>query len=397
MLKNLILDNYQSKVFNYYMDISEYDITYCLQHKSNKVRNPKRLDKNPSVGFLLYKNDEGIKVLYCKDFADDRFCGDCFKIAGRMLKLNSNKSADFIKILKHIAVNVIFKGDIPTDYNIDLTNIPTISNSKEFSVNSYFSFSYLGFSRNFINYWKRLLFTHVETTLKDNYVYDPTNVYIDGMLIHIQSNNLENLAIMYYLGTYKSQPVCKLYKPNSKNNKEKFRTNNKFPVEALYELKGNDNLILTKSRKDCIVLRSLIKYLNIKTIDVISVNTESIVFDDDFFLPYILEKYSNIYSIFDYDNVGLPYMFYNYIVNNITPVIIQSNREIDVERCKFILEKIYHEIGIQYDIEELFEILNSYSYNVTISNYFGKDISDMVSTNKNYSLGFITNILNNIL
>lgn len=397
MLKNLILDSYQAKVFNHYMNISEYDIKYCLQTKSNKVRNPMRLDKHPSVGFLIYKNNEGIKVLYCKDFADDRYVGDCFKIAGRMLRLNSDRGEDFIKILKHIVVNVIFKGDVPDSYKVGLPEIQSIYSGKDFKVTSHLSFSYMGSSRNFTNYWKRLLYYDVETILKENFVYDPLNVYVDDKLVHIQSRNIENLAILYYLGNYQSSDIFKLYKPYTKYKGDKFKTNNKFVIEALHELKGNDFLILTKSRKDCIVLRSIIKRLNITKIDVISVNTESVVFKDSFTLPYILEKYLKIYSIFDYDNVGVPYMFYNYIVNDIIPIVIQSDKDIDEDRCRFILDKIYYESGLQYDLEEMFEILNRYIYSVTIPDYTGKDISDMVSTNKNYSLGFITNILNNII
>lgn len=377
------------------MGISEYDIKYCLQHKSFKVNNPLRMDKHPSLGFMLYKNNEGFNVIHCRDFGEPYYSGDCFKIAGKRLKLNSDKGSHFNKILNHILVYVILKNEDKSLLKLDLSELPPSIIQHDYRVKSLFSFSYLVPTRNFLSYWRSLLFYDVKTMLNENYIYEPANVIIDDTLVHTYSSNNRNLAILYYLGNYEGNGLYKLYKPYG-GKYDKFRTNNRFLIEALHELKGNTNLILSKSRKDCVILRSLIKHLGIKNIDVISVTSESLVFRDDFSFNYINSKYENIFTLFDYDNIGTSYMFYNYIVYNIIPIWLTSNKELDSERCKFILEFIYNEVGLEYSIDEMFTILSKYQNHIDIVDYKGKDVAELVYYNRDYSLHFLTNILNNI-
>jgi hypothetical protein len=385
-LKYLIIQNYQFRVFEYYMEVSTYDIQYCLESKSNKIRNPLRLDKHPSLGFIKYRNKEGYNILYAKDFGDNYYEGDCFKIAGKRLNLDCSKSGHFSIILSDIVNNIILNKNSPLNISYDTSK--TIQ--KTSIISTYLSFFYMDFDRQFKQYWERLLYTDYKITLEKNNVYQPLTVSLNGILVYTKS---KELAILYILGNIRGNYIFKLYLPFS-NKTKKFKTNNCFIIEAIHELKGNDILILSKSRKDCLVLRSALSYLSIKNIDVISVNCESVKFNDGEILEYIKSKYNTIFSLFDYDIVGLSYSFYNYIINDIIPIVIKSENNLDYDRFKYILTDIYYTCGIEYKLEEFINIIKDYTINVNILNYKGKDISDLVYYSKSLGLNLIEEIIN---
>lgn len=103
-LKKTILNDYdQITIFATYLEIPESDINYCLENKSNKISNPLRIDRDPSLGFMTTIDKQtNIYKLKMYDFADPYYRGDCFDLVGIVRSLNSNKGAEFITICNDI-------------------------------------------------------------------------------------------------------------------------------------------------------------------------------------------------------------------------------------------------------------------------------------------------------
>ena len=96
----------------------------------------------------------------------------------------------------------------------------------------------------------------------------------------------------------------------NKNSKyPRFRTNNPYPFECLHELKSADRLIITKSRKDTILLRKLLKQLPFepeldKQYIVTNFTSEGIRLNDKWG-DTISKMYDKIYTLTDFDLQGV--------------------------------------------------------------------------------------------
>ena len=310
-LSNYINTNIsEADVFSKYLNISLVDIYKCINDKSHRVNNTLRDDKNPSLGFM-YVNVKGHTKLYAKDFANPFYVGDCYYFVGITLGLHSNIPEDFVKICKHIISNF----DIKEVTSVSRSEIP--SEKKEILVN--IDIEKRKRDKYDIAYWKSYGIT--SNILDEQRVFPVNKFWINNQL-QDYFYEITNPCYAYYLGHNKVD-LWEVYRPfEYKYNK--FRTNDKSDIKELHLINKKNNLILTKSKKDKMLILRLLNELSLKTIDVLYIsegnrlktNTKTI----------INENYRNVFVNFDIDNTGILSMryFHKQYGYNMFPFIINN-------------------------------------------------------------------------
>ncbi len=335
-IKSYILSNYnQILLFAKYLDIASIEIEYCLKYNSNVINNPLRNDIHPSLGFMFY--DTGKLIM--KDWANNSFTGDIFSLVGIIIGEDSNTSTGFINICTDIinnnSINKIVKFN-----NVERANKNT----------SIIKFKERPFTQFDLQYWNNGGITI--DYLKVRFVYAVQYLWINNMINPVYiSTSYKNPKYVYYLGINNNKEIIKAYSPfEEKNNK--FITNSKDFFEAPNELYTANTLIITKSRKDKLVIEcnlfddknTISKIINKRQLThsfyptglqqklnklitkycVTNFSSESLRIKAD--LYYNLHKvYNNIIINTDFDKEGIINGFYHNILFNIKTVFLGNN------------------------------------------------------------------------
>lgn len=307
LIKDYILDNIdQILIYSYYLHIPKEDIQYNILNANEKLCNPLRNDKHPSLSFKYYGNK-----LICKDFGDSRFRGDIFEIVGYVLNKNCRNSEDFVYICNDIILNCQ-------------------SNFKQ--------------NLEINNYEQELI--SKETLEIDIDIRHPNRLdYIYWELYGIKKENINTKVFVcdrYRLNgwqtpyRYSGSDPCyaylvnpnryKLYFPYRNKQNRKFITNNRSPIECLHEIRYIDYICLIKGYKDKILLEQMCKEKGINNILFLPAASETVRLTDDIYS--ILKRYclsGKIYTIFDTDSVGIESAKHLQDQYNTIPIYFTSN------------------------------------------------------------------------
>jgi hypothetical protein len=320
-IKDFILSNFnQELLFAKYFKINIFQVQQCIT-TNHKVKNNLRDDQVASLSFF-YHNDK----LKMWDYGNFMFRGDIFDLVGILIGKNPNDTNGFIYICKFIIL----------DNKVSEVAPITNTNVERMSILSYVK---RGFTKFDLEYWKygNVSKAHlinrgvsVAKTARYNGKIFYEEVYHDPLFV-------------YNLGIDNNEDLIKTYRPLIKDNKFKFKTNNSYSIEGFEELYESDILIITKSRKDKLVLESYIDngiIVNKITKLIKSLNIPSFI---DY--PYINATYSNHYAI-----------DYKYCITNLMAESILLSESI-VE----LLKSKHKEIIINYDYD-LTGITNAFFY-----------------------------------
>lgn len=286
-LKDYILTTFdQTLIFSKYLNISQQDIKNSIHNPNEKICNPLRNDKHPSLSFKYYGNK-----LICKDFGDYRFRGDIFEIVGYVINKNCRNNHDFVDICNDIINNC-------GQDTINKTN--SIKAETEFISKHNIDISFTERRPNKLDY-----------TFWETYGIKKENI---GTKIFIADRyRLNNWQTPYrYSGSdpcyvYNINPnMYKLYFPYREKHKLKFITNNRCPIECLHHLRPCEYICLIKGYKDKILLEQMCDELKYNDIVFLPMASETAVLNKE--LHELLLNYTNkkkIFTIFDTDVVGL--------------------------------------------------------------------------------------------
>ncbi len=287
------------EIFSKYLDIPSTDIYKCINDKNHRVTNTLRDDKHPSLGFQYIRAKYGIK-LYAKDFANPFFVGDCYHFVGIKLGLNCNMPVDFLNICKHIIDTM--KGN--SKYLPGVT-----STTKENLVKSRLDklikieIEKRKWNASDLLYW----YNHgikPDTLLKQNVF--PVNKFWMNDVLQDYYYTEDNPCFAYYLGAI-PHVVWELYRPHeAKFNK--FRTNDKSDIKEIHTVEPNNNLIITKSKKDKVLLMQMMEDIGVIDTDV-KYTSESNKLKKSTLLT-LQDNYRNIFVNFDIDKAGIRGMKY---------------------------------------------------------------------------------------
>jgi len=278
------------ELFSYALNI-QIDELISTIYTNTRLFNPKAITHTPSLGFSLRRRTNGATYLYCKDFANDRYSGDAISSVANKLNLNCNKNVDFVKTLKHILENI---DSIKKEHHLPKDIYDCIERS--------YIINYREFKGIDVNY-----FAKYDLRISDfnDIDYRPiASIYdnIEGKFIYMFRNT--NIAYSYITGIT-SGISKKIYFPYNKLNR--FKVINGSAIFEDPNLYNEDNrhkiLIITKSRKDKLILQKHIFKLNRDDIYVTNISSESTIFDDEIDTLYTF--YTAIYTFFDLDKTGV--------------------------------------------------------------------------------------------
>jgi len=293
-LKDYII-NYinQEQIFAYYLNINESDIQYCLNRKQNRICNPLRNDRSPSLGFNYYRDK-----LYMYDFANTLYRGDIFYIVGILHGLNSKVNKDFIKICRIIIDNLKLN-KIKDDYLINSYSKLLNYNENELRVIKIKIRDWNKYDKKLWNKWSLTI-----NDLSSNYVYPISSFWLDENYYICNDK-----CYAYLLGKKNNIPLWELYFPEriKKGKYPKFITNNIKHISCLWDLRKTKNLILTKSRKDTILLKKIIASNPFEfgnNFTVLPLGTETVKLSQCE-VDALNTLYDHIYIFTDFDTQGI--------------------------------------------------------------------------------------------
>lgn len=286
-IKDYILDVIdQAIIFSKYLGISPDDIKYTIYNPNEKIKNPLRIDKHPSLSFKYYGNK-----LICKDFGDGRFRGDVFEIAGYVLGKNCKNAEDFI----YICNDIILRCSQDITFNIETSreelkrinkhNIEIDIDIRRPNKIDYVYWETYGINKEYLN----------------KYVYIVDRYRLDGWQTPYRYSGVDP-CYAYYVNPNK----YKLYFPRRNKHQMKFITNNRCPIECLHTLKPINYIVLIKGYKDKILLNRICDEYNVNDILFLPAASETIVLPKDIYKLLISHSLSGkIFTMFDTDAAGI--------------------------------------------------------------------------------------------
>ena len=349
-LRTHILNNIgQDVIFAYYLGISAADIQYCLYNTSNKICNPLRVDHCPSIGFV-YHNSK----LYMKDWANDAYTGDIFHLVGLLHNKNCNSKKDFVKICYIIIENVVYhklKDYTTINANVNLINYSTTKEQKLINIQR------RDWKLIDSHYWTNKYGLN-EATLLRNRIYPISKYWLDTTMYHCKDR-----VYAYYIDNINSIPIYKLYfvdRPK-KSKYPRFITNGREPLEARWQLKKADNLIITKSRKDAVILRELINSSPFEkdlSIEVTNFSSESAKLSEKLLIN-IKCLYKCTYTLTDFDLSGVQCGNYHKKVGFI-PMFLTNGRFGSINYAAKDISDYVESVGFDKAKELVINMLNKY-------------------------------------
>lgn len=297
-LKEFVLSRLtQEEIFAYYLNCSIVEIQQCLQDKNEKILNTVRYEENPSLSFMYKK-----KKLYAKDWGDDTYSGDCFHMAARKLQFNINDKTGFTSTLWHIINNMIYNNR----NTIENTVIEEYVEVQDYEPNyakkhiNRIVIEERDFERLDLNYFYQYGFQYND--LIEGNIKCVLNAYYNGHKLYSYSKL--DPCYAYFLGVEPNTKIklYQLYYPN-RPHKDRFKGNNIYPFQYPHELSTGLALVITKSRKDCLLLRSILKRLGYPMIHVISISSEGANIPSALD-AYLKTTYNHIFTFYDFDKAG---------------------------------------------------------------------------------------------
>ena len=230
--------------------ISEYDIfMYYMPYRDwslgRKTKSPFRKDNDPS--FVIYRRQDD--VLYFIDFGDSSIRGDCFEFVQTMFNVDY-----------HTALTIIDKDfglGISTKTTSDSPNYKKIVSSYSQPEETEKKYSHIQvvtrkFTNEELEYWNQY---HQDISdLRENNIYSVKKLYLNRQLIPLKDTELR--FGYFYEGKWK------IYKPYG--TKETKWIPNNVPITAMdgrNNISDCDTAIITKSKKDYMVLKKIYPYV----------------------------------------------------------------------------------------------------------------------------------------
>ncbi len=303
------------EIFSKYLNIPSTDIYKCINDKSYRVNNKLRNDKNPSLGFQYVKAKYGIK-LYAKDFANPFFVGDCYHFVGITLGLNCNIPVDFLNICKHIIDTM--QGNTKYLPGVSTTAKENLVKSRSNKLVK-IQIEKREWNAKDLLYWYEYGIKPV--TLIKHHVFPVKNFWINDVLQDYYYTK-DNPCFAYYLGA-EPKVIWEIYRPYEVRH-NKFRTNDRNDIKELHTLNPNSNLIITKSKKDKMLLMQIMEDIGIYDTDVKYMSESNRLKKST--LLTIRDNYRNIFVNFDVDKSGIKGMkfFHSTYKFNLFPFITEN-------------------------------------------------------------------------
>ncbi len=319
-LKNYILSNYdQLEIFSYYLGIPYSELEDGLIHK-RLIVNLARYDRKPSLQVKDSLDYDGVYKIRVFDFGDIYYRGDIFDIASVSLNLDVGKTDDFVAICKDIMIT--FKGSISKRYLKQTKFKPRSVKAKKLKS---FDVTFREFLPKDIRYWTQYGLT--TNDLYSEFVRPVYEIYLPEDNKRLYEHKQNDVCYSYFIGIINGIKLYKFYFPDrGKDDKlPRFITNNRLELEGVCFIKANDTLVITKSRKDAILIKKILKHLKSESIEVVNVSGEAVRLEENI-VEVLHSKFNNIFINLDFDNTGIVSTIYHRRKYNFIPLMLTDGR-----------------------------------------------------------------------
>lgn len=251
--------------------VSEYEIyRYYLGHDFKlgvNTNSPFRRDSTPSFNIFVSRRGQ----VKHTDYGDDRYNGTAINFVMQLFSLNYQEAVE--KIWEDFMEDNRPQFIVPPIKPQDRKKIQVVSKK---------------YTSEELEYWDQ--YGIFQQELIDNKVYSVGKLYIDK--IYIPNPNREMRFAYIY------SPYGKIYTPYAKDKAYKFITNTPNDYISGWDKVGSGTVIITKSKKDEIVLRKCFP----NVLSVQAENTKAIGEKD---LHDLKTRFKRIIINFDSDEVGI--------------------------------------------------------------------------------------------
>lgn len=256
--------------------ISEYDIyrKYFGEFEINKATvNHLRYEKNPS--FIIFQKDG--KLLHW-DFADSMWRGDCFSLVMMIYKCDFETAIKIIE--RDFGINYDYI-NLPPQKQVELPKLKKRRKKKIQVITRQFTTEEL-------QYWKEYYINEEE--LKLNNIYSISQAYINKLPIDFK---IKEIRFGYYYEGY-----WKIYRPNAEKDKKWLSNVPIDYIEGRKHINPSMPVVITKSKKDAMVIRKIYPFC-------ISVQSENIACFTEENVRFIKENSTRQILSFDSDEPGV--------------------------------------------------------------------------------------------
>lgn len=273
----------------------------------DRIKSPLRPDKNPTCTFYYSGNK-----LKMKDWAGF-FHGDCFDAVAAILNVNANSKDGFVKILDDICRNFSIHKYAEGEYTY------TVINAKNYHLYQKDEAADIQIAVRKWNkydgeYWSQFKVITLKD-LREFIVYPVDVAWINGKQIY--KYYFKDPCYFYYIDKdLEGKNRGQLYFPNRPKG-QKFR-NNTTQLFGKNHLTCAEILFLTKSNKDILTLRGLIRRAELP-IEVCALAAESLTLSKEDYSE-LWTKYDLIISLFDFDFAGRNAAWRHQKLYNISPL-----------------------------------------------------------------------------
>ena len=366
-LKHFILNNYsQVELFSKYMGVVEGDILNCI-HNNKRVINPMRMEETASLTFNYYQGK-----LRMHDYGSILYRGDIFDLVGIIINENSYNRNGFINICKHII------NDSDTS-NIGLT--PTIKYAKK--EKTLIEFTYRNFTDFDTRFW--LVGIHMDLSLlaKENvYAVENATIYThkNGMYTASYYNHSsKDPCYAYFFDVIEKENLIKLYFPLRDKTRTRFITNSKYNFEGINRLYKTDYLVITKSYKDRLILRTYLP----SNYCVTNFTSEAIRLPEEQGLAF-KTTYKAIFINTDMDSQGICNAYWHYFKYKFIPIFIENKTpniaDSHVEGLLKLMNGKYHTYTLDDIKQRLSFFIAEHSGEYRYKDFY--DLANIISSNE---------------
>ncbi len=363
-------------IYSKYLNLDTHTIENCLTTGAT-IKNPLRLDKNPSAGFKFRKN----KIVFT-DYAKPEYGGDIYHVVGIVLNRNCNNSTDFIFICEHIIANLIYNTKVFSTFTPTNITLKDVAVSAQLDIIEFteITIEYKKWDNNTFKYWYNYVKPNKEIAkllivlLQKWDIYPIEKYWLNNNIRASRLYKDDNPMYAYLLKTNAQGRHYKLYFPNAIN---KFVTNSSDTFNYTDRIPFCRFAVLVKSVKDGIFLNVIAEYLNIQDVVFIPTSSESVTFQTAD-LEY-LKNYDKTFSFYDFDETGVINSYKNALLYNIEPIFITNKLfnplDIKVKTIEMVNALIEKNIKYKHTITNFIDFVNIYSIKSYIKT---KDFSDYI-------------------
>ena len=273
--KEKILDKVtEYQIFAYYID--DFKV-------GKKICSPMRDDKNPSWKVTNSRNNR----LYYTDYSSGEY-GDCFSFVKGLFSLN------FYQCLERIAYDMSIS-DVKPKYVSDVRNIGNTVDNVEiaYSFKTDIGVNKSDMLESDIDYWNK--YGLGNKILSKYNVIKCSKVFLNGTVFWSAS---EANPIYAYVFFKDDIYTFKIYRPKAEKGEKWLSNTNKTILQGWDQLpKTGKNLIITKSLKDVMVLRSL-GFPSIAMQNEVSSIKDTVVDE-------LYSRFEKIFLLQDFDHAGV--------------------------------------------------------------------------------------------